>query len=232
LSLNLSRSILSFTATPQAAGNGSRYNYIHSSGFPCLERIQLYTRGGLFLCDLGSLAQYMYIVTKRSTKKEDGNSWDSISGYVDVFQPRTTLDALTLGAAATAAPYLNIFSSTDNAATISDNFYDFIPGGSNTATPVIMYQIPLSRILNTISSIDKNQFFNDTVMIRLTWNPSNKVGFWATSQTDPTAGVAPMVNSITITNLFLYAAIELNQEIYHEVIQHTNRGDMKYHSFI
>ena len=49
--INFGRSILSFQFTPGTAGS-AKFNWIHCDWFPFIRQLQLYTREGLFLCDI------------------------------------------------------------------------------------------------------------------------------------------------------------------------------------
>jgi hypothetical protein len=65
--MNLSKSVLNFTATPQASGGGN-YNYAYMDCASPIRQIQLYTRGGTYLCDVNHANTYTKVVWKPETK--------------------------------------------------------------------------------------------------------------------------------------------------------------------
>jgi len=71
---NLARSSLNLTITP-AAGGANLYNTLFRDCLAGFERLQLYTRGNVYLCDIPYVAEY----TKQVLKPE--TSWDEYSTH-------------------------------------------------------------------------------------------------------------------------------------------------------
>ena len=61
---NLARSLLCFNIAPLTAG---AYYYAYKDVFTPIRQLQLYTRGGIYLCDLNELPNYSKFVKSRDT---------------------------------------------------------------------------------------------------------------------------------------------------------------------
>ena len=89
---NLPESYLNFTATV-TAGGVNNYNYIHEAGIPWFQQVQLYTRSGLFLCDLQNAEHAVNMIGPVETKYEEmatndpGLADDAASGYIGAWKP-------------------------------------------------------------------------------------------------------------------------------------------------
>ncbi len=61
---NLSESSLYFNIATPAAAN-TRFNFMTEDTLAPVQQLQLYTRGGRYLCDLNHVANYLRVVSKR-----------------------------------------------------------------------------------------------------------------------------------------------------------------------
>jgi hypothetical protein len=196
---NLARSYLSFAITP-AAGPNPGYNWIPVDTLTSLREIVIQTKGGLQLAYITNLDVYLKAVLKYDTKLSDLLLGDEVANS---FNGLSRNDSLVAAAVR--------YDNTASAINYTEARY-LVPGQNNTATPVIMYDIPLSIISNTIFSLDKDLLFGETLQIKITMNSANRLGWYSTSQTNPTSG-ATAIASYTITNPFLYLAIEKNETV-------------------
>lgn len=83
---NFSKASLNFTMTPIA---GTHFNNIHCDGVPFISQIQLYTRSGLFLCNITSLNKYLNTISRRENKLTDVQTWSRAghnNGFMDVLR--------------------------------------------------------------------------------------------------------------------------------------------------
>jgi hypothetical protein len=103
---------------------------------------------------------------------------------------------------------------------------DAADGGS--LTPVINYQVPLARIVDSVIGLDKDQYFGDSVYLRIVWAAANQVLSFGTSVTDPSAGVTPYAGNLTISNLNLYLAIEQDATISQALMDKCKNGSLEY----
>lgn len=208
---NLAKSVLSFTMTPTVATTLT--GHIFAEGTPHLRSIQLYNRSGLFLCNITHLNKYMGSVTRYVTDQSYFKTFDKVassSGYMDVLK---TNDAnISLTSALLYAARLNL---TPPSSVVDEPSYLIIDPNLTPAInkPVVRYQIPLGRIKDSIFGIDKDQCFNEVVYMRLVWENAGSIGFSTTGNSPGTVTGAAALNGYSITQQFLYLAVEVNPEL-------------------
>lgn len=209
--VNLSRSYLNFTITPIA---GTHYNYIQALGIPIIRQIQLYTRGGLYLCDLNEAANYTCITELSETKLQDFLSKDKFADGSGASDGSKRSDVL---AADTIRTHLDAARGSIN---YTEPSY-VVVGADTTATPILTYKYSLSNFKNTILGLDKDLLFNEILILRVVFQGANKVGWNATTATAPVTGAAALA-SYEITNSCVYIAVEQNPVIISESIAKRN----------
>lgn len=218
---NLGRSILSFTATPNASG-ASQYNWFHCDGLSMIRQIQLYTRTGVYMVDIQDLNKYMKMTMRMSHKIKDVITWDKADdadGYFEGLRCNNTdevqITASALGGRPTTAGLANT--------SMLEPSYTFV-GAVNTATPVINFQVPFSRIVDSIIGLDRDQLFGETIYLRIVWAPSTQAVFFGTSATNPTTGATVFAGELVLSNLLVYLAVEQNPIIIQEMQNKYNAG--------
>jgi hypothetical protein len=88
-------------------------------------------------------------------------------------------------------------------------------------------KIPLKNFVHTMIAQDKNVYFNDITNLTFTLAPLSRVGFASTNIADPaTGGVA--LTTATMTNIYLYLAIEKNQDNVEALKKKYASGHLKY----
>eukprot|EP00732_Lithocolla_globosa_P002892 Lithocolla_globosa_v1_NODE_2056_length_2188_cov_186.682607.p1 type:complete len:447 gc:universal NODE_2056_length_2188_cov_186.682607:1671-331(-) len=221
--MNLSESILSFTATPLAPGDAARYNWLHIDGISLINQIQLYTRTGVHLVDINDLNKYMKMTMRMSHRIDDKMTWDKASDGSGYFEGLKVNNSATVTTATATRPTSNSCKTL-----ITEPSYLAV-GGGNTATPVISYKVPLKRIVDCCLSLNKDQYFGEVTYLRIVWTQSTKALFYATSATNPTTGTGSLgTATITLTKLTLYTALEQNQTINNEVMSKFNSDSLSY----
>lgn len=200
--LNFNRSELKFTATPTAIELNA--NWMYSDVIASIRQVQLYTRGGVFLCDVNNVDKYSKIVMKSEVNVEDAVFTDQ--GVADTLDDRygESIGRTGTHIPGTAAPWANY---SPYAPTVLK------AGITGTANPVMNITLPLSQIKNTILALDKDLYFNEIMMLKIVWNPFTSWGFYTTSKDDPTATAAALAANIAITNLQFYLSCEMNYAI-------------------
>lgn len=224
--MNLGKSILSFTATPAASG-ANQHNWFHIDGITCIRQIQLYTRTGTLLCDIQDLNKYMKMTMRRSHKVEQVSTFDKVTdgaGYFEGLRINNTLNDANVST--TVRP------DYDGAATsILEPSY-CISGDAADPSPVINFQIPLSRIVDSVIGLDRDQYFTETIYLKINWAPSIAMVFVATSATNPTnaanGGTVAFAGNVVLSGLTLYACIEQNPVIIQEVMNKASSGTLTY----
>jgi hypothetical protein len=214
---NLARSHINFQLTPTASA-ATFYNYAFADAFTPFRQLQLYTRSGIYLCDLNEVTNYTKTVWKPETKLQDFLSYDFFDA-IDLHADscgRYLCRNNALGTATTrtvVAPMAIRYDGSAATLNYTEPKYLIVPAGSAAATPVLNVSIPLNAFKNTIFELDKDLFMNEILVLRIVWQSTTKMYFNATSVTDPTAGVQAMAVGCAVSNLALYLAVEKDQEV-------------------
>lgn len=219
---NLSRSHLYFTMTAVASGAAGVGNWAFTDCVTPIRQIQLYTRGGIYLCDLDNVPNYTKIVSKPETKLEEFLDYDFHGASVVYTESvgRFLCRNNTLQSSATKTlllPYGKRHDNSNSNIAYTEPKY-LEPGTLNTADPNFVIGLPLKSIKNTIFALDKDILLNEIVILRIVWSASNRIYFTSGSVTDPTAAVlAAYAQNVAIDRLALYLAIEKEQTIINEL---------------
>jgi hypothetical protein len=202
--MNLSKSVLKFTATPTAAD----FNWMFMDVIAGIRQIQLYNRSGVMLCDLNYLDKYSKIVLKTDTKKVDAieRDYGTAGQLVDMY-------GVVRGTS-------SVYQYADAAASTGTSTVDPVYVYTGVNAPILDIELPLSQLKNTILALDKDLFFNEIMLLKIIWNPYTSWGFKSNSATDPTGGVATAIAAnIAITKLSFNLALENNMAISASLIQ-------------
>lgn len=209
---NLNRSFLQYVFAPAAAAAVGRY-WAYKDVLSSIRQMQLYTRSGLYLCDINEVANYTKFVTKAETPLKEYLTYDTYANG-GVATPIGFGRGLRVSNAAVAA---NQRPQDAGANSINYTEPEYIEYGSGAnTTPCLQIMIPLGMIKNTIFSLDKNIYLGEIILLRIVWNPTSKM-FFSTSSNDPTDTVVSMANNVSLTNLTLYLAVEKNPEIVNQL---------------
>lgn len=204
--MNLSRSNFSFKVVIPAPAD-YKHNRMFLAAVVPIRQIQLYTRGGVFLCDINNFDRYTNIVGLAETTKED--SFFNVSTANN-----TSLVKQFLSVSGQASNY-----RYDSAVDV-DNYYEpcyaTIGVSALAATPVgsVTYniQLPFSIFSNTLLAVDKDLYFNEVILIKITWNDKNSWGVSSNEPDEMTVGAAVFAQ-FDITELRLYLALETDMLI-------------------
>ena len=108
-------------------------------------------------------------------------------------------------------------NGTGNASAVSVAFTEpkyFSAGTSNNASPALKIKINLGMIYNSIFEVDKDIMFDKITTIKITWAPTTKIYYFGTDPLSPGGGViTAAAGNVTISSLYLYIAMEQNQNI-------------------
>jgi hypothetical protein len=224
--MNLGKSILSFTSTPELTAG--KMNGMFCDGLSFIREILLYTRTGTWLCNIQDLNKYMKMTMRRSHKIEDVTSFDKALHDYGYFEG-LRCNGLDVNDAVNALFNRPTSNGGEGSYTsILEPSY-FIAGGLGTATPVVKIQIPFSRIVDSMIGLDRDQFFNETIYLKISWASSNQIMFAATDlAVDPRNGAAAYAGTVAVSKLVLYVAIETNPIIIDEIKNTFNAGTLTY----
>ena len=191
---NLAQSYIEFTLTPAASGATPNYNWLWTDCLTPFLTVQLYTRSGIYLCDLTNLTNYTKIAWKPETKLQEFLDFD-YQGNDSVYtnsngQMLCRNNTLPTSATKTLPlPFgLRHDNSNSNIPYTEPKYLE--PGTGDTADPVFQVAFPLNMIKNTIFALDKNIYVGEILLMRFLWNNSNRIAYFGTSTTNPTTGAA------------------------------------------
>ncbi len=234
--LNFGKSYLSYKATPiNGAQGASITNWRHL--VPEISQLQLYTRQGMYLCDIPDFQTYWAVVGRKETSYDKLMSSDPIDANSGYFNWLHKTFILPDGNPAGSKSYRATASGTA-AQPIKVPYHEaqsLIHGtidttGVNVNTPVLNVNLQFD-IPNTIF-MNKNQYFGESVYLRIVWSKSTDVLFTvndANSDDNPViVAPAPYNGDIQLDNLTFYLATETDPVVAGSVMQKFNSGSMSY----
>ena len=223
---NLSKSFISYTSNMTAPAAKCSVAFTDVA-LPWVQSIQFGTMGGLNIVDLQNSHIYSKVARKIDTPIDEFEASDIFSGLTKadltsanyVPQGYTSLAGNSLGvpvgAPALVAPSANepLYSRSSAPATAMQ----------------MQYNVPLSAFTNTLFSMPQDMYFGtDSMYLRINTAPSSKLGYVATAANNPIVGAAPLETQPTISNLFLYLAVETDEAVVNTIKNKYNSGDLKY----
>jgi hypothetical protein len=211
VAFNLSKSYLNLTLTGVAVASNA--NYYVTDAVTAVRSVILQTKGGIILASFDYADVFSKVTMKSETKLDDFLCLDEVESALGGLNGLSRSDLL----AANNVRYDNSASSLG----YTEPKY-VVSGAINTANPVIYNRIPLNIYLNnSIFALDKDLMFNEIIQLRVTINSSNRISFYTTSITDPSATPVNAA-SVTLTNPFLYLAIERDEMINQQIREKIN----------
>lgn len=89
---NLAKSVLRFTMQSPWQGNSPVGQWFHADTIACIDRLSLFTRSGVYICDLTNFNTYMKVTNKWTQSKEEliANDIGEPSAYADPPAPNAT----------------------------------------------------------------------------------------------------------------------------------------------
>jgi hypothetical protein len=212
---NLAKSHIYFSMAPSAVAAANYWAF--SDCFTPFRQIQLYTRSGVYLCDLNEVSNYTKVMWKPETKLEQFTEYDLV-GNADVYSESVSRlfsrnnSVINSATTTTTAPFALRWNNTSSSISYTEPKY-LEPGTNISADPTYNICIPLSAFKGTAFELDKDLFLNEIVILRIVWQQTSKIYYNGTSLTNPLTAATAMAGNVTVTNLALYLAIEKNQDI-------------------
>jgi hypothetical protein len=221
---NLGKSYLSFATVAEASGADFQ-NFQFAEGISCIDSISLYTRQGIFLTDLTSASKYFKATMRSSHKVSDVTTWDTAisgattetvgKGYFSGLQASKDSDVLRPDGGPLTSSFI-------------EPAYTIV-GTVNEATPVINYQVPLSRLVNTVVGMQRDQYFGDITYLRIVWQKPENFICAAKSDVDASGtDKKKYAGTVGLTKLKLFLAIEQDNLIAQELINKFNSNTLSY----
>lgn len=213
---NLKRSFISYQATAAAAGAGT-FIYTVQDAPEAFNLLQFTDQGSLPVANIQFARKYARINRKLKTKFDKFMTMD-ISGALNpsnapITNVKTLYPAINF---TNAVPPVAGVAGTDNLST--NNFVEAQVSINSTAANAAFSwyrQIPLDAYADSIFDVDRDQYFGRDMYLQGDIGNGNYMCWTSTSATDPTAGALqyPSGNNITLSNMYLYLAVEVNDEI-------------------
>lgn len=200
---NLSESYL--YANVAIAAQPALHTWFHVDGMPLISEVDLYTRSGIYLCQLPNFQNYMKVVRKlhtnlREFKSNDSQSWLYPSGVSANQVPAITPSNGAAG-----------FAIDENA---------YVQSTAGIGLPVnsvvnLTLNMKLGAIKKTIFALNKNLVFPDIIVMRLLLGPGNRFAYAGVSGVDPAATPTDIAgaNAVSLSNLTLFLATEKNEDL-------------------
>ena len=228
--MNHAKSYLEFDfAVPQVAADAGQGRTVDMAtlGVPQLARLSLYTRGGVQLAEIQDCSRYLATVLPYTTSRDElmdaeparfkagvapsepllpiapigvftalggtSNTIDATAAYADTTKPCQLVPTINGPPEPASATYQDISQ------------FARLTVGANAVLPALFahYQIPLSVFKHTILAMDKDIYWGQIIILRLTFATVEKIGQCSllTANTAFAGIVAPV-----ISNLYLQIA--------------------------
>lgn len=237
---NLAQSILEMTITPLAPGADS-HNIAYKRPLTPVRQIQLYTQGGVYLCDLYNVNKYLDTVYYPETSLEDflcNEITTAVAGVKSIGTHRNNV-ITSLAAAVGINPDKIVIPANGQGAnnmqadpTISytEKLYYQPSSDNNIANPILNISFPMGSLYNTIFSVNKDIFIGEIINMRIVFESVNDVFYKYTADTagaisSAIASVAA-ATSYTISNIYFYLAVEQDLNIANTIMSKVLNGGM------
>ena len=224
---NLSKSLLNYNIElPAPAAKGS---WAFNDTLEIAQSVVFTSSNGVNLVDLQYVNNYVAVARKIDTSNDEYLSGDQLSGLVkadvttaNYFPPSYTTEVGNIFGITTVGNPIRVASTGLEPQYVR-------PAAAVVSKMEIQRSFPLSGISGTLFSMPQDQFFGaDNMYLRIMTAPSSKVGYIATSVSDPVTGAAVLESQPVIKNIYLYLAIEKDQMIVDSVMEKYHSGQLKY----
>jgi hypothetical protein len=193
--INFARSY--FYADVSIALVAAKYIYAHQGSCPW-SAVQLFTRGGQYLCNLQANANdYCRIVSSSDSRRSELQSGSSEEPLY------TEGDALSLvgskgATGSVAAPYRE---------------QSYLKVGPSGAALTYQIMFPMKMIRESVLALNKSINFREVLVIKFQMAKGQDIAFTGDAAADPDDAPVALATDITYTNIALYVAQERNAEV-------------------
>lgn len=196
----------------------ARFNYCAEDTFDIATNVYYGNASGLDLANLNYTNKYVKIARKINTKFSDFISSDKLN----------CLYPSNSSAAANQYPVNNQSDPAgfDGVVNYIEPAYLSISTAVNTVLTRAR-QFPLGALTNTVFALDKDLYIPTDMYIRITAGPGNTFCFVSASDANPSTSAAGVTGNITISNVYLYLAVETNQLIIDSLMTKVSQQGLK-----
>lgn len=206
---NLARSNLEFKINVASAGAG-RSNALHLSGVP-IDRISLFSREGVYLCDMPNFQQLSKAVTPYLTCRENSKNCDGWNGTDDVSNNTSSFsyNSITDGAGVATISSGGKSISNDDSFASMDKLA--IAGDASS----IRVRLPLKEIHHSLMSCDRVMYFGQSLILRVHLASAKGFGFSFDTVNIADLSLANLgpIGTVTISELKVNLAVETSPDI-------------------
>lgn len=208
---NLAQSFLGYNVSVAAPTAG--FNWIQEDSFEICSNAYFGNASGLDICNLTYASRYIKQARKIKTKFQDFCSSDSL-GACYPSNAGVTSNYYPVGGQKTAANNV-----TDNpSGVVNYTEPSYLAVGAATTAYARNRLFPLHGIVDTVFAVDKDIYIPTDMYVRFTAGGANQFAFTSTSASYPNAGAAATAVNVTLSNIYLYLAVETNQLIIDSVM--------------
>jgi len=219
--VNLGRSYLTYDITTTVTGGASTDYIWHHEGIVPFQSVQLFTRGGQYLCDIRDDAtMYSRIVgsiDSTDTELEEGSGHpeqNAAAAPVDIVEPLhpSSGSERYVGYSAT--------QSTDKPYW-EQRYLSRGPATDGSATFTQKKLLPLKFLKDTIFEVDKSILFREVIVLKVKLAAKEKLAYTARDDSN-TAAASAAISSVAFSNINLYVAQERNASVVEALNAQTN----------
>jgi len=172
VAMNLAKSWLNFTITVPKHGTGTDAALIYRDT-PPIQRLELFTRAGRYLCDISNFANVYQAFGQRTKKIE------SFHGFRD-----------------------SIVTNTQAPGNLAIRKFATMLGTATGTHLSTKFRIPGNELYNTILSLDKSVYFGEVLQLRITFGALDTIAFYGTDVHGAGGSAAPSA-TLTDFNYYL-----------------------------
>lgn len=184
------------------------------------------------LCELEYANNMSKVVRKKETPLQEYLNYDMLESL----QPCNTLATANLRSVPITPGANNIYDIN-----VGPHFQSIVSyiepkytkkgaaeAGAGQSVYTRYFKVPLSIYKNTVLAVDKDVYFGDQQMfLRLTTPPAtSKMGFQSSADADPSANSLNN-NGVTLSNVYLFLAVERNPDIVRDIVDLYKKGELK-----
>jgi hypothetical protein len=192
--LNLAESYFYADISIPAQGAGN-FSWRHQGICPW-SAVQLFTRGGQYLCDISANAtDYSRVVITSDSTDEELQHGDSSA---PLYASGATNYLGGKGGSSTAKPYW-------------EQQYLTVSADNGVQTGRIIFK--MKSLKKTIFEVNKSLLFREVLVLKLKLAQGKDLAYLGTSATNPDAGAGDITGDITFSNIAFYCAQERNASV-------------------
>lgn len=223
--VNLAKSKFCFDISLPAVATVSPWLY--ADPLALIDRIQVSTRSGCSLVDIQGVNNFSAIVTPIMTPNTElvqrsigglthaGLTPITTNGTVATDSQQCPIQGIQMYNGLSTANYRyddNVAGASIAEVPYSEQRYVF---GNTTQGTIncFSYQLNLELLEHTILSINKDLYFNENIVLSITFAPSSKFAWTTTTAYPNGTGIAQYTAQIPVSGLSLYLMIETNTSI-------------------